>query len=128
MRVATFTLDGHREVDLVSPDGRTVTPLTLGPDDALRGSHILIERLVAGQPSPAPSGEPVALSAVRLESPLPLPRRNLWCVGRNRWPRQPAAALNSRPRRLVEQAGDVVEIELSRTCQPKSKWKLIEHQ
>jgi 2-keto-4-pentenoate hydratase/2-oxohepta-3-ene-1,7-dioic acid hydratase in catechol pathway len=30
-----------------------------------------------------PTGEPVALADVRLEAPLPLPRRNLWCVGRN---------------------------------------------
>ena len=32
---------------------------------------------------PATTGGPVALADVALDAPIPLPRRNLWCVGRN---------------------------------------------
>ena len=46
-------------------------------------SQPLIEAVVAGQALPARAAKPLALSSVQLEAPLPLPRRNLWCVGRN---------------------------------------------
>nr|WP_236589699.1 fumarylacetoacetate hydrolase family protein [Ramlibacter aurantiacus] len=42
----------------------------------------LVEASVRGERLPA-SGPSLPLSAVRLDAPLPRPRRNLWCVGRN---------------------------------------------
>lgn len=83
MRIATFSFNGRRHVGQVSPDGQQLTAFDLTADQAGRGAQILIEAMAAGRPLPALTGEPLALSAVRLEAPLPVPRRNVWCVGRN---------------------------------------------
>ncbi|MEY4711986.1 MAG: hypothetical protein RIS88_1436 [Pseudomonadota bacterium] len=83
MRIATFSSNGRRLVGQVSADGQHVTSFDLPEGQAGRGAQPLIEALVAGRPLPALSGQPLAVSAVRLEAPLPVPRRNVWCVGRN---------------------------------------------
>ena len=83
MRIATFELDGHREVGLVSDDGKTVTALAFSAEQALKGAQVVIDLQAAGQALPAVAGVPVPVSDVRLAAPLPLPRRNVWCVGRN---------------------------------------------
>ena len=80
MRVATYTHEGKRRVGQLSADGRQITPLAI---DASRGALALIEAAAAGQALPTAAGPAVALDSVRLEAPLPQPRRNLWCVGRN---------------------------------------------
>ena len=67
----------------MSADGQHVTPFALSETQALRGAQPIIEALVAGQPLPALAGAALAVSSVKLESPLPVPRRNVWCVGRN---------------------------------------------
>jgi 2-keto-4-pentenoate hydratase/2-oxohepta-3-ene-1,7-dioic acid hydratase in catechol pathway len=81
LRIATYRHQGRRHVGRVASDGRTVTAFEL--PDATRGALSLIEHAAAGGALPAATGAAVALSEVRLEAPLPLPRRNLWCVGRN---------------------------------------------
>ncbi|WP_395321526.1 fumarylacetoacetate hydrolase family protein [Variovorax sp. UC74_104] len=83
MRIATFTSEGHRKVGLVSTDGKTVTPLQLTPEQADSGVLTLIEILARGGSLPKASGPAVDLGEVVLDAPLPKPRRNLWCVGRN---------------------------------------------
>ena len=83
MRIATFLLKGKREVGLVSADGKTVTPVALTEEQAKRGAQTLIELSVDGKAPPEAAGAAITLSDVRLQAPLPLPRRNLWCVGRN---------------------------------------------
>ncbi len=83
MRIATFIHQGRRHVGAVAADGRHVTPFTLEPADVARGAQVLIERAAAGAPLTAASGPALALADVVLEAPLPQPRRNLWCVGRN---------------------------------------------
>ncbi len=80
MRVATYTHEGKRRVGRLSADGREITPLAI---DASRGALALIEAAAAGHTLPADTGPAVALSEITLEAPLPQPRRNLWCVGRN---------------------------------------------
>ena len=80
MRVATYTHEGKRRVGRLSADGRQITPLSI---DASRGAQALIEAAAAGHPLPTAAGPAVALSEITLEAPLPQPRRNLWCVGRN---------------------------------------------
>ncbi len=50
--------------------------------DGPRGALALIEQLAAGKALP-PVERTLPLDAVRLLAPLPRPRRNLWCVGRN---------------------------------------------
>jgi 2-keto-4-pentenoate hydratase/2-oxohepta-3-ene-1,7-dioic acid hydratase in catechol pathway len=87
LRIATYRLKGsappgERQVGVVSDDGKSVRPFKLTAADALRGAQALIELSVAGKPLPE-TGAAVPLDGVTLEAPMPLPRRNLFCVGRN---------------------------------------------
>ena len=83
MRIATFTAGGRRHVGQVSPDGQQVTPFQLSPEAAQRGALPLVEAAARGEPLPPLASESLPLASVKLEAPVPLPRRNLWCVGRN---------------------------------------------
>ena len=87
MRIATYRRKARpgmpREVGLVSEDGQSLRPLDLAALDAQRGALALIEAHARGVPIPEAYGEPIALADVVLEAPLPVPRRNLFCVGRN---------------------------------------------
>jgi 2-keto-4-pentenoate hydratase/2-oxohepta-3-ene-1,7-dioic acid hydratase in catechol pathway len=77
MRIASWSWGGRHHVGTVSNDGQQATPLSC--PDALA----LIEALSRGEPCPPASGPRVAVSAVTLLAPIPRPRRNLFCVGRN---------------------------------------------
>ncbi|THC43254.1 fumarylacetoacetate hydrolase family protein [Massilia sp. Mn16-1_5] len=83
MQIATYQLDGRRFVGLVSDDQQSVTPLNLPQSVAVTGALAVIELLEKGEALPAAAGPALPLASVRLEAPLPRPRRNLWCVGRN---------------------------------------------
>ncbi len=83
MRYATFVHDSRQQVGVVSADGQSVTALPLSPAEADQGVLALVNRQVQGQPIPAPVGAPMALAQVRLLAPVPRPRRNVFCVGRN---------------------------------------------
>jgi 2-keto-4-pentenoate hydratase/2-oxohepta-3-ene-1,7-dioic acid hydratase in catechol pathway len=83
LRIATYRLAGQRRVGMPSADGTRITAFDIEPALAQRGALSLIEQVAAGAPWPALRGEPVALADVQLEAPIPLPRRNLFCVGRN---------------------------------------------
>ena len=77
MRLATLVHHGQRRVGRLSSDG---TEVELFDIDGSRGAQALIERGAAALP--AIDGR-VALASAALIAPLPQPRRNLWCVGRN---------------------------------------------
>jgi 2-keto-4-pentenoate hydratase/2-oxohepta-3-ene-1,7-dioic acid hydratase in catechol pathway len=83
MRIATFGWGGKRHVGRLSADGKELTPLALGERARARGALALIEAQAEGRELPPAAGPRLPVSAVRLEAPLPRPRRNLWCVGRN---------------------------------------------
>lgn len=83
MRIVTFNANGRRQVGQLSSDGQYVTAFKLSPEAASQGALPLIEQVVGGQGLPALEGERISLVTVRLEAPLPVPRRNIWCVGRN---------------------------------------------
>lgn len=84
MRFATFTHGGHRQVGMVSDDARQITVLDLPADAAARGVLPLIEMAAqGGLDTAALRGATLALESVRLEAPIPVPRRNVFCVGRN---------------------------------------------
>ena len=68
---------------MVSADGTEVAPLALGDHGVRRGALAVLELLAAGKPLPRPSGPRLALAAVRLEAPIPAPRRNVFCIGLN---------------------------------------------
>ncbi len=82
MRIATFTHNGQTQVGLVSADQTQVTLLDMPAAERALGALPLIERLVAGQPLPT-QGATLPLSAVQLMAPIPKPRRNIFCVGKN---------------------------------------------
>jgi 2-keto-4-pentenoate hydratase/2-oxohepta-3-ene-1,7-dioic acid hydratase in catechol pathway len=83
LRIATFKLNGQRHVGQVSADGKHVTAFALTQDQAHHGAQPIIDALVAGHALPELAGTPHDISHVHLEAPLPVPRRNVWCVGRN---------------------------------------------
>jgi len=83
LRIATYHYQGRRQVGLVSEDGATVSPLQLTDAQAQRGALSLIEDRASDAAALPATGPAVALRDVRLEAPLPLPRRNIFCVGRN---------------------------------------------
>jgi 2-keto-4-pentenoate hydratase/2-oxohepta-3-ene-1,7-dioic acid hydratase in catechol pathway len=83
LRIATFVAGGRRQVGQVSADGQQVTPFKLAPEIAQRGALPLVEAAARGEPLPALEGASLPIGSVKLEAPIPLPRRNLWCVGRN---------------------------------------------
>ena len=82
MKFATYQHDGRRCVGIVSADGQSVRRLPLSEAQAARGVLAVIDLQLAGEHT-SPVGESIPLSQVRLEAPVPTPRRNIWCVGRN---------------------------------------------
>ncbi|MFL6663982.1 MAG: fumarylacetoacetate hydrolase family protein [Rhizobacter sp.] len=83
MRIATFSWNGRRHVGIVDAAASVVRPLSLAGDAAARGALPVIEQAVASGALPQASGDAIPLADVALEAPLPHPRRNLFCVGRN---------------------------------------------
>jgi len=83
VRIATYVQGGTRHIGVVSADGQQITPFNVTAETAQRGALALIETLASGGALPPLEATPVAVSSVKLEAPLPMPRRNLWCVGRN---------------------------------------------
>ena len=82
MRIATFKLNGQRHVGQVSADGKHVTAFALTEDQAHHGAQPIIDALVSGHALPELVGTPHDITHVHLEAPLPVPRRNVWCVPR----------------------------------------------
>ncbi len=85
MKLAAFhTLNdpGTPAVGRVSADLSTVEPFDMPPSLAALGALPLIEALARGDSLP-PVRPALAMAAVRLAAPLPRPRRNIFCVGKN---------------------------------------------
>jgi len=80
LKVATFTLAGERRVGVVDLDSQTIAPFDLPVERAETGIVALIERNGAGLPRTL---SPIPLPYVELEAPIPAPRRNIFCVGKN---------------------------------------------
>lgn len=82
MRIATFSHRGIRSVGRLLPDGKQVQPVDLGGIARQSGALALVER-EAGGGAVHDLGAPVALAEVKLEAPIPHPRRNIFCIGKN---------------------------------------------
>lgn len=83
MRIATYRHNHTRHVGRVSSDGLHVQAFEVTADIAHLGALRLFESVVAGSQWPNVASQQVAVSDVQLEAPFPVPRRNIWCVGRN---------------------------------------------
>lgn len=74
---------GRRNVGRLSDDGRHIVPLAAGERARSVGALALIETMAQGAPFPRPAGPALPISAVTLEAPIPVPRRNIFCSGVN---------------------------------------------
>jgi 2-keto-4-pentenoate hydratase/2-oxohepta-3-ene-1,7-dioic acid hydratase in catechol pathway len=82
MRIASYLNHDEPAVGLVSADLKSVRPFDLPARQRLLGALPLIEAQSRGEALPA-LGEALPLDSVRLTAPLPKPRRNIFCVGKN---------------------------------------------
>ncbi len=82
MRIAAYIYQDEPQVGIVSADSREVRPLELPARQRVLGALPVVEALARGEQLPA-QGPAVALSQVRLTAPMPHPRRNIFCVGKN---------------------------------------------
>jgi len=82
LKIATFEHAGERGVGRVDEAAGKIAPFELTAEQAREGIQCLVEMQVAGADLP-PTGEPLGLDAVTLLAPLPRPRRNIFCVGKN---------------------------------------------
>jgi 2-keto-4-pentenoate hydratase/2-oxohepta-3-ene-1,7-dioic acid hydratase in catechol pathway len=82
MKIAAFLHQGQPGVGIVSADLASVQPFELSAAERSLGALPVIERLADGRGLPAllPA---IAMRALSLTAPLPKPRRNIFCVGKN---------------------------------------------
>jgi 2-keto-4-pentenoate hydratase/2-oxohepta-3-ene-1,7-dioic acid hydratase in catechol pathway len=82
MKVAAYRYQGQAGVGRLSADGLQIEPFQLSAADAALGALPIIEAQAANRPLPA-TGMAIALNQVQLLAPIPRPRRNIFCVGKN---------------------------------------------
>ena len=82
MKIAAFLHHGRPGVGLVSSDLLSLQPFDLPLPQRELGAQQLIELQARGEPLPATLAA-LKLSEVQLVAPLPRPRRNIFCVGKN---------------------------------------------
>jgi 2-keto-4-pentenoate hydratase/2-oxohepta-3-ene-1,7-dioic acid hydratase in catechol pathway len=78
LKIAAFRVGGERRVGVVDEGRGTVAPLALTAEEAAEGVLALI-----GRETPPRTLSPIPLSEVHLDAPVPRPRRNIFCVGKN---------------------------------------------
>lgn len=82
MKIVAFRHNGQPGVGLVSADLQSVQPFDLRQAQRELGGLPVIEMLARGEALPALLA-PVALADVQIIAPMPKPRRNIFCVGKN---------------------------------------------
>ncbi|MEY3847793.1 MAG: hypothetical protein RL615_783 [Pseudomonadota bacterium] len=82
MKLAAYQYQAEQYVGVIAQDLQTVTPYQLSKEDASRGALAIIELMAEGKALPA-LGSAVALKDVCLLAPIPKPKRNIFCVGKN---------------------------------------------
>ncbi len=80
MKVATVSIAGERRVGQVTDDGLSIAPFDLPLSEAQDGVVALIRRDGRGLP---PALSSITMTEVAIEAPIPVPRRNIFCVGKN---------------------------------------------
>lgn len=82
MKIAAYFYQGQPGVGRISADGLQVEPFQLGTAELALGALPVVEALAAGRPLPT-TAAPIPLDQVELAAPIPRPRRNIFCVGKN---------------------------------------------
>ena len=82
MKIVAFRRNGESGAGLVSADLQQVQPFDLPPAKRELGALPLIEMQARGEALPTLLAA-IALSEVQITAPLPRPRRNIFCVGKN---------------------------------------------
>lgn len=82
MRIATYRTHQRVEVGVVSSDGSAITPYDLPPERAAGGLLAVLEADQAVLPL-RDVDHPLSSRDVELLAPIPRPRRNVFCVGKN---------------------------------------------
>ena len=82
MKIAAFLHQGQPGVGIVSADLASVQPFDMSAAERALGALPVIERLADGRGLPAQLPA-IAMTALSLTAPLPKPRRNIFCVGKN---------------------------------------------
>ncbi len=82
MKIAAYLHHGVPGVGLVSVDGQQVQPFDLTPTESVAGALPVIAALARGEEVSA-TRTPLAMADLQLTAPLPRPRRNIFCVGKN---------------------------------------------
>ncbi len=82
MKVVAFSAEGTPGLGLLVEDGSSLHPLDLPAAEAADGILALLDRQLDGRPFPAclPA---IPLNGVTLRAPVPRPRRNIFCIGKN---------------------------------------------
>ena len=82
MKIVAFRRNGESGAGLLSTDLQQVQPFDLPQAERELGALPLIEMQARGEALPALLAA-IALSEVQITAPLPRPRRNIFCVGKN---------------------------------------------
>jgi 2-keto-4-pentenoate hydratase/2-oxohepta-3-ene-1,7-dioic acid hydratase in catechol pathway len=82
MKLAAFQYQAKCYVGVVSSDLQSITPYQLSDEQATLGALPIIEMMAKGEALP-PQDAPIAMKDVCLLAPIPKPRRNIFCVGKN---------------------------------------------
>lgn len=86
MKFATVSCDGRQFVAILDQEGKAFRPVSEaypGISEAVASDMIAFIAASAELPSPIPAGPGTPLSAARLLAPIPSPRRDIMCVGKN---------------------------------------------
>ena len=82
MKIVAFQKNGQPGVGLVSSDLQHIEPFDLSLAQCESGALSIIEMQARGEPLPALLAA-IAIGDVQITAPLPKPRRNIFCVGKN---------------------------------------------
>lgn len=82
MKIASYQYHGQAGVGLLSADLKTIKPFDLSAPLRVLGALAVLESLARGSALPPTLCE-INLGDVKLSAPLPRPRRNIFCVGKN---------------------------------------------
>ena len=78
MKVAAFRVGGERRVGIVDETRNTVAAFDLPASEAERGVLAVLDPATLPRTLSA-----IPLREVELDAPIPRPRRNVFCVGKN---------------------------------------------